>query len=147
MNIVKGGALGMFGGLLYAFVSFYLITDVFKKYIMAIASYGLQGFILGVIFVLLKTTYGKIKNKDNRILITNAIIGTISGFFSSGLGIIVTYHNTFARLSGHATDEIRTTIISRIIEYALGSSIIGLAAGFFIGLLLEQQARSSRTIE
>lgn len=135
MKIIKGGLLGAVCGLSYAFISFYLITPVLNKYIWAIWSYGFQGLILGVLYVSLKLIVKRIINiEDKRIVIINLIIGLISGLFSSIDSTLSTYYRAIVNVSGFVPDEIRTSIISRIILFSTGSALIGLIVGLLAGL-------------
>lgn len=135
MKIIKGGLLGAVCGLLYAFISFYLITPVLRRDSGAILFYGFQGLILGVLYASLKLIAKRIINAEYKsIVIINLMIGMISGFFSSSFTALITYYKTIVNASGFVTDEVKMSIMSRIILFCTGSLLIGLIVGLLVGL-------------
>jgi hypothetical protein len=148
IKIIKGGLLGFFWGSSYAFISFYLVTPMLHKYVTSIAGYGLQGLLLGVIYVSLKLIFKKIINNNNhKILMINMMIGTISGVIACSLGEILSYYKAIVtHYYAYATDELKMAIISRIIQEEIGYALIGLIVGLLIGLM-ERKTMRSQTVE
>ena len=135
MKVVKTLMLGAFVGLLYAFVSFYLITPYLRQNIAVIAFYGIQGFLFAMAYVSLKTVIEKIilKRKAANEQIFNIIIGAISGFFSGLFNIIVTYYNAVVSFSGIVAPEVKNSVLRELIFFSCGCIVIGICIGFLIG--------------
>jgi hypothetical protein len=134
MKIVGGGILGLLGGLLYAFISFYLLTPVLRKNFVAIAFYGFQGLVFGIVFAALKLITNKIAKEKNLKFISNIAIGAIAGFLSSIHNVVITYYNAVLKSPGFVPDELRINITSELLHFSAGCLLLGLIIGFIIGL-------------
>jgi len=142
-TIIKTGLLGFMVGALYAFISFYLITPMLHEYPTQIAGYGLQGFVLGLLYVLLKLLIMKISRKaTKKILIVNLISGLTGGLVTGSYGVILTYCIPVTRLHGDVTAELKANIVLRIMQTIAGYALIGLVVGLIIGLIERQSIRS-----
>jgi len=60
MKSIKYGIWGILGGLIYAFISFYLLTPILRKNFIAIFLYGFQGLIFGIAFYALNLINNKV---------------------------------------------------------------------------------------
>jgi hypothetical protein len=139
MKIVGGGILGVLGGLLYAFISFYLLTPVLRKNFVAIAFYGFQGLVFGIVFAALKLITNKIAKEKNLKFISNIAIGAIAGFLSSIHNVAITYYNAVLKSPGFVPDELRINIISELLHFSVGCLLLGLIIGFIIGLFDQKE--------
>ncbi len=141
VKIIKGGVVGFLGGCFYAFVSFYLIIHYMKKYLLQqVIAFGIVGLILGISYASLKGIYNKIKVQSGSNLIGNIIIGIISGFLSSCFNIIVNYEVLTAP---YITNELKTDTILSLVQFTIGSVLIGLVIGLLLGLWEQKDQRTS----
>jgi hypothetical protein len=140
MRIVKILSLGALSGLLYAFVSFYLITPYLRDNLAAIGFFGLQGFLFSLAYMCAMSVTAKCfqKEKVSHKLRLNIAIGGISGVFSGSFNIAVTYYSAIVSFTGTVTSELHKTIISELVHYLFGCILIGCA----IGILVATAARA-----
>lgn len=122
MLILKGGLWGIIGGLFYAFVSFYLLTPIFRVSFASIIYYGIQGFLYGISLQFLRN-YIFIKN--NNKLFTSFIIGAISGLISSSLNITITIYNTLIMHNSELAQGFKIQLLKEIIYYEIGCILLG----------------------
>jgi hypothetical protein len=136
MKVVKTLMLGAFLGLLYAFISFYLITPYLRQNIAVIAFYGIQGSLFALAYVFLKALIEKIilKRKAAHEQIFNILIGATSGFLSGLFNIIITYYNAVVSFSGIVAPEVKHSVLKELIYFSCGCIIIGICIGFLIGI-------------
>ena len=112
-RIIRGGVLGLLGGLLYAFISFYLITPTLRNNLGALSFYGFQGCILGIAFNVLKSV-------SNKVL----VIGAISGFISCVFAVGITLYNVINSFSV-VPYEVRVNLVL----FTTGGTLAGLVIG------------------
>ena len=139
MKIIKGGIWGILGGLVYAFVSFYLMTPILRGNFAAVVFYGLQGAIFGVVFAGLKITIKKVAKEGGHRALPGIIIGTVSGLLSCLPTIFITYHNAINRSPGVVSNEVKINIISELLHYLAGGIVLGSVIGLLIGFFESKQ--------
>ncbi len=146
MKIIKYLIWGLVGGFLYGFTSFYLLSPVLRKNFLAILFYGYRGLIFGLAFSLLKCLAYRIINKKSLKLISNVIIGAISGLLSGIQDILITYNNTLVNAIGVVTDDFRRNVISEMLHFSAGCALMGLIVGFLIGVCELKKERRRSTL-
>jgi hypothetical protein len=130
-KIAKGAVLGLLGGLLYGFVSFYLITSAFRDYPSAIAlNYGVPGLFFGIAYVALK-----LLTRKHPGFISSILIGAISGLISVSPAVVITIYNLLINVDPNVVilhaNKIR--IITDLVYGAVGYVIAGSTIGLLIG--------------
>jgi hypothetical protein len=137
MTILRILLLGALGGLLYAFVSFYLITPYLRDNLVAVGFFGLQGLLFSLAYMCASSLAAKCSQgeKVSRKLRLNVTIGVISGVFSGSFNIAVTYYSAILSFRGTVTSELHKTIMSELVHYLLGCIFIGCAIGILVAVV------------
>ena len=143
MKVLKAIIFGICVGLLYAVVSFYLITPYLRQDLSSIAFFGLQGFIFSICYILLGLAVSKFMTKNKRChkVILNMMIGAISGLLSGSFNIVVTYYGAVISFKGLVEKELKNSMISDLVHYSVGCITIGLIVGLLINKMDPESKR------
>jgi hypothetical protein len=126
---IKYSFFGMFSGALYGFISFALLTNVYRNHIVGLVTVALQGGLLGLTFAAFKLLIEKYKTRECVSFLTKMIIGIISGAVSSLPVSIMTMAHVYRGNSIVPGDILRTVLFS-LFNYSLGSILIGIIVSF-----------------
>ena len=134
MNILKAIIYGVFGGLLYGFASFYLLSSCLRENIGGIFYYGVQGLIYAVAYISIEKLGEKVKYKltDKYTGAFYILVGACSGLISGSLNISIIYYNAILSFSGVILPELKNSIIIELLYFSLGCIILGGSLGYLI---------------
>jgi len=146
MKILRAAIFGICGGLLYAIVSFYLITPYLRQDLMSISFFGFQGLIFSICYVLLGMAVDKfmMKTKRDHKVTLNILTGAISGLLSGSFNISVTYYGAVISFKGVVDEGLKNSIISDLLHYSVGCIAIGLILGLLITKIEEIGAKKAK---
>jgi hypothetical protein len=134
MQVIRGGGQviiikyvlgGLLGGLLYGFVSFYLVTPFFRNNIVNILIFGLAGLVFGLIYSLLKII---LKRKGG--IVYSLFIGVLSGIGAAFVNVFISFYHLFLKPELVRDVGLRNQIYVEAAFYVLGFVIIGMTVGF-----------------
>ncbi|MSM40403.1 MAG: hypothetical protein GJT30_12355 [Geobacter sp.] len=132
MRLIKSSLIGLVGGLMYGFISFYLLSPYLRDNIVGLIGWAVQGLLLGLIFSIIDL----LVQRKNIMLIglckINILIGVISGAISSCLEIALTLYNLYGNKNSIVNDKVFKDVFFASLYYFIGSALIGLTVGCFI---------------
>jgi hypothetical protein len=134
MKIIKAIILGILGGLLYATVSFVLISPYLRGNFVAILSWGFQGLLFSICYLLFSFLF--VKSGSANIPRKSAIIGGVGGLLSCSHNLIITMLNFFegaSRPEVHVPPELIQGLFTQLAYYSVGCIALGSVVGYFIG--------------
>ncbi len=136
MTVLLWGAGGAGGAVVYAFVSFYLLTPLLRDDPISLIHYAIQGFIFGVTYVGLRQVTLRILRIGRPIILANVICGSVSGLLSSSYASLITYYTAIwsvYRGGAEVLPEVRTGVLLTLITFSAGNMLIGLIVGILVG--------------
>jgi hypothetical protein len=136
MTVLMWGARGAGVAIVYAFASFCLLTPLLRNDPVSLLHYGLQGFILGGVYAGLRKTVRRFVTPQRYPVLIDGICGGIGGLVSSSYSSLLTYYSAIASVHWRGAEvlpEVRAGILLTLINYTLGSSLIGLLIGVLVG--------------
>jgi hypothetical protein len=134
MRILKTIIFGILGGIVYAIISFVLISPHLRGNVAAVLSWGFQGFLFSISYLILLYLFSKLIKR--KLILENTIIGGLSGLFSCSFNIIVTISNFHESTRGpniYVPPQMVHNLYSELFLYAMGSLILGVIIGYLIG--------------
>ncbi len=134
MKIIKAITFGILGGLIYAIISFVLLSPYLRGNVGAIISWGIQGLLFSVSYLILSFILTKFK--ISKEFLKNLVIGALSGLFSCSLNVIVTLSNFYEgseKPNVSIAPELIQSLEYELILYIIGSLFLGTFIGFLIG--------------
>ena len=140
IRILRSSLIGGILAIIYAFISFYLISSLIRDNLYSLIFYGIHGFIFGMTFISLIILLEKncIKSFENHSILYNLAIGTISGAISCLPNIYLSwlgFKDTINQPNIYVPPEIITNEKTGLILFFLGSTLLGSLLGGGIGFL------------
>ena len=138
-RFIKFAALGGIGAFILTFVFYYLLSSNIRGHLWASFYYTIQGVLGGICYFLLTITAEKHIEKPifKNPIITNTIIGLVSGAFSSILSIYLSWKGfsdyNFSQPDVYVPRELINKQILDLTYYFIGSTFTGLLFGVTFG--------------
>jgi hypothetical protein len=138
IRIIRSSFIGAISAIIYAFISFYLVSSLIRDNLYSLVFYGIHGFIFGMIFISLNILLEKncIKSFKRHLILYNLAIGTISGAISCLPNIYFSwlgFTSTIYQPDIYVPPEIITNEKTGLILFFLGSTLLGSSLGSGIG--------------
>jgi hypothetical protein len=136
LKVLIIGLAGLFGGGLFGFISYYLLTDVYRSNPLGLVLCAIQGLILGLCYSIISKLLEMCDFRKLN-LSSNIVVGILSGLISSAPIILITVCNVYQK--DVIIPEILSHKVSKgLILYSMGSMLIGAIVGImscgFVGM-------------
>jgi hypothetical protein len=132
MDKIKFLFYGTLGGVTYAFISFFLLTQSMSHHPEVLAGWAIEGFLFALFFLLLRIPFPKYAGS----LKFNTANGMASGLLSSIFFVAFTYYNAVIRPErANMLVMYKASIVTQLEYQLLGFMLLGAIAGIVISLV------------